>query len=77
MSVSVWGYSGTVLSLSYDSRERERDGARNGVTEGGERDTEIERGMDGRRELFFLLPPRERERVAGGREGERDVERER
>ena len=52
--------------------ERETERGRDG---GGEREryTETERGRErnfnGRRKLFFLLPPRERERVAEGRAG--------
>ena len=82
MSVSVWGFGGTVISLSYDMRERDR--AREGGTE-GERETHRDSEREGRRErereigrerrkLFFLLPPHERERVAEGRVG--GVERE-
>ena len=77
------GFGGTVLSLSYDRRER--DGAREGGTEGGQRHTETERGRErgrgrernfnGGRKLFFLLPPRERERVAEGRAGGGERER--
>ena len=74
VSVSVWGLSGTVLSLSYDSRER--DGAREGGREGGrdgggERDTEIERGRDGGRGRERKRE-REREREGEG-EGGREI----
>ena len=81
------GFGGTVLSLSFDRRER--DGARDGE---GERDIETERGRDGGRgreregeggreiltaeENCFLFRPRERE--GGGRErgrGEREGRR--
>ena len=46
MAVSVWGFSGTVPSLSCDRRERERwsEGGRDG---GGERDTQRQRQREG------------------------------
>ena len=82
MSVLVWGFGGTVLSLSYDRKER--DGAREGGTE-GERDTQRQRegGTEGEgeggRELltaeencfFFFRPARERGWRKGGRGRER------
>ena len=79
MSVSVWGFDGTVISLSYDRRERERrsEGGRDG---GGERER-LTGHREGGREIltakeknnFFFRPARERE--GGGREGRRGRER--
>ena len=81
VSVSVWGFGRTVISLSYDRRERERDGVREGGTE-GERGRDTQRQREGGREILtaeekkILLPPCESERVAEGRArgGEREMD---
>ena len=63
------GFGGTVLSLSYDRRERERETERGTKgRRGRERHKDRER-RNGGRGLFFLLPPCERERVVEGRAG--------
>ena len=60
MLVSVWGFGGTVISVSYDRRER--DGAREGGME-GERGRDTQRQREGGREILtaeekkILLPP--------------------
>ena len=70
VSVSVWGFGGTVLSLSYDRRERETERGRE-RDGGGERDTQRQRHTEGG-EVAEGRKGGEAPRERGWRKGGRD-----